>query len=78
MNSLILIYLNYEFVNPDTFNLTSAHYGNEIDLLADWSVTDSIDLSAGFETFVPSEGGKQYLEGNKTWVQGMVYASFKF
>lgn len=73
-----LIYLNYEFVNPDTFNLTSAHYGNEIDLLADWSVTDSIDLSAGFETFVPSEGGKQYLEGNKTWVQGMVYASFKF
>ncbi len=73
-----LIYLNYEFVNPNEFNLTSSHYGNEVDLLADWSVNDSIDLSAGIETFVPSEAGKQYFGGNKTWVQGMMYASFKF
>lgn len=73
-----LIYFNYEFVNPEAFDLTSAYYGNEIDLLGDWSVTDDIDLSAGIEAFVPSEGGKQYLEGNKVWVQGMLYASYKF
>lgn len=76
--SLNLIYLNYEFVNPSAFDLTSSHYGNEIDLLADWSVNDTVDLAAGFETFVPSEAGQQYLGGNKTWVQGMLYASFKF
>jgi hypothetical protein len=76
--SLNFIYLNYEFVNPSAFDLTSSHYGNEIDLLADWSVNDTVDLAAGFETFVPSEAGKQYLGGNKTWVQGMLYASFKF
>jgi hypothetical protein len=76
--SLNLIYLNYEFVNPSAFDLTSSHYGNEIDLLADWAVNDTVDLAAGFETFVPSEAGQQYLGGNKTWVQGMLYASFKF
>ena len=73
-----LIYLNYEFVNPKAFDLTSASYGNEVNLLTDWAVTDTIDLSAGIETFVPGEAGKQYLNGNKTWVQGMLYASFKF
>jgi hypothetical protein len=62
-----------------------------VDLVVDWAVTDTIDLAAGIETFIPDLGGKQTFNsravdgdgvllggGNKMWVQGMVYASIKF
>lgn len=74
-----LIYLNYKFDNPDVWNVTSSHHGNEVDLVADWAVNSTVDLAAGIETFIPDEGGKQVFSGgNQMWVQGMVYASFKF
>ncbi|MGR9012823.1 MAG: hypothetical protein ACU83U_04185 [Gammaproteobacteria bacterium] len=74
-----LIYLNFKFDDPKVWNVKSPHFGNEVDLVADWSVNSSIDLAAGIETFIPNAGGKQvYNGGNKVWVQGMVYASFKF
>lgn len=74
-----LIHLNYKFDDPDVWGVNSRHYGNEVDLVADWSVNSTVDLSAGIETFIPNEGGKQVFSGgNKMWVQGMVYASFKF
>jgi hypothetical protein len=75
-----LIYLNFKFDDPKVMNnATSSSFGNEIDLVADWAVNSSIDLSTGLETFIPDAGGKQvYNGGNKMWVQGMIYASFKF
>ena len=78
--TLNLIYLNYTFVNPAAFSVTSPDYGNEADLLADWQFTEIIKFSAGIEAFIPSEGGKQYLGGNanKVWIQEMLYASFDF
>lgn len=75
-----LIYLNFKFDDPKVMNnATSSSFGNEIDLVADWAVNSSIDLSTGLETFIPDAGGQQFYNGgNKMWVQGMVYASFKF
>lgn len=74
-----LIYLNFKFDDPKVMKATSSSFGNEIDLVADWAVNSSIDLSTGLETFIPDAGGKQvYNGGNKMWVQGMIYASFKF
>jgi hypothetical protein len=73
-----LVYLNYNFVDPKVWYTDSAHFGNEVDLVTDWAVNDSIDLAAGIETFLPDMGGKQVYGGNRMWVQGMVYASFKF
>lgn len=76
--ALNLVYLNYAFVNPDALALTSADYGNEVNLLADWEISEAVQLSAGIEAFVPNEAGKQYLGGNKVWLQGMASASFEF
>ncbi len=78
--TLNLIYYNFTFVNPSAFDLTSANYGNEVNLLADWEYSESLSFSAGLEAFVPNEGGKQYLGGdaNKVWLQGMLSASFEF
>lgn len=76
--ALNVVYLNYAFLHPDAFDLTASKYGNEVDLLADWDVSDTVALSAGIEAFVPDEAGKQYLGGNKVWLQGMVSASFEF
>lgn len=74
-----LIYLNYKFDDPNVWGVSSRRYGNEVDLVADWSVNSTVDLAAGIETFIPDEGGKQVFSGgNQMWVQGMVYASFKF
>ena len=74
-----LIYLNYTFDNPNVWDVKSRNFGNEVDLVTDWSVNESIDLAAGIETFLPDVGGREFYEGgNKMWVQGMVYASFKF
>lgn len=74
-----LIYINYKFDDPKVWNVKSSNHGNEVDLIADWSVNSSVDLAAGIETFIPDEGGKQVFGGgNKMWAQGMVYASFKF
>jgi hypothetical protein len=76
--ALNVVYLNYRFVNPDVFALTASHYGNEVDFLTDWEINDSVSLSAGIEAFVPDEAGKQYLGGNKVWLQGMASALFEF
>ncbi len=74
-----LIYYNFKFDDPAVWGVRSNRFGNEVDLVADWSVNSTVDLSAGIETFLPDTGGKQvYNGGNKMWVQGMVYASFKF
>jgi hypothetical protein len=79
--TLNLIYYHFAFVNARTFDLTSKNYGNELNLLTDWNVTDTMSLSIGLEAFIPNEGGKQYLGGNdanKVWLQGMLSASFEF
>jgi hypothetical protein len=76
--ALNLVYLNYTFVKPEILALTSADYGNEVNLLADWQVNDILGLSAGIEAFVPDEAGKQYLGGNKMWLQGMAAATLEF
>ncbi len=77
--TLNLIYLNYTFVNPSAYGVSSANYGNEINLLTDWAYNDSLDISLGLEAFIPSEAGKEYLAGgNQVWFQGMLAASYAF
>jgi hypothetical protein len=77
--TLNLIYVNFAFVNPTAFALTSPNYGNELNLLADWEFSDALEFSAGIEAFIPGKAGKQYLgDGNKVWLQGLLTASFTF
>jgi hypothetical protein len=77
--TLTLIYLNYTFVNPAKFELSSANYGNEVNVLTEWNCNDSLNFALGLEAFVPGEAGKEYLGGgNKMWFQGMVYAAYEF
>lgn len=73
-----LLHYHFTFDDPKVWNVNSPHFGNEVDLVADWSVNSTVDLSAGIETFIPNAGGKEVYGGNKMWIQGMVYASFKF
>ena len=78
--TLNLLYYNFTFDNARAFDLISANYGNEVNLLTDWEVSDSLAISVGLEAFIPNEGGKQYLGGdaNKVWLQGMLSAAFEF
>ena len=73
-----LIYFNYTFVNQSVFELSSANYGNEVNLLTDWKLNDALDISIGLEAFLPNTAGKEYLGGNKMWLQGMISAAYEF
>lgn len=73
-----LIHYNFRFDDPKVWGVKSSRFGNEVDLVADWSLNSTVDLAAGVETFLPDVGGKEVYGGNRMWVQGMVYASFKF
>lgn len=78
--TLNLLYYHFTFDNARAFDLISANYGNEVNFLTDWDVSDSWAISVGLEAFIPNEGGKDYLGGdaNKVWLQGMLSASFEF
>jgi hypothetical protein len=82
-----LMYYHFELDNsrrldgllPQIPTVTSSHYGDEINLIADWKVNDTLLLTGTLATFIPGNAAKQvFLGGNKTWVQAMFYASFKF
>lgn len=78
--TLNLLYYHFMFDNARAFDLMSANYGNEVNLLTDWEVNESLNMSVGLEAFIPNEGAKQYLGGdaNKVWLQAMLSASFEF
>lgn len=78
--TLTLLYYHFSFVNAQTFAIAESDYGHEVNILADWNVTETLSLCAGLEAFMPGAGGNAYLGGdaNKTWLQGMLSASFEF
>ena len=75
-----LIYFNYSFVDPTVFEQTSSDYGDEVNLITDWQYNESLKLTASLASFIPNEGGKEYMGGdaNKTWLQAMFYASYNY
>ncbi len=88
---LNLFYYHFEFDNPaasfklgiNTPPITASHYGDEFNIIADWEVNEHLLLTGAFAAFMPGEGAKQLTavlnsSANKTWVQAMFYASFKF
>jgi hypothetical protein len=75
-----LIYFKYNFLNPSVFDQTASNYGSEINLITDWQYNEMIKFTASIASFMPGDGAQQYMGGdaNKTWLQGMLYASFNY
>jgi hypothetical protein len=58
--------------------VTSKDFAQEIDLTADWSVTEQLSFSAVGAVSLPGKGAKQYTGGNDNWWYLMVLASLRF
>lgn len=60
-------------------HLTSNRYVDEFNVMVDWNANDRLSISATAAVAVPRLAARQDFGGaNKTWFQGMVYASFEF
>lgn len=75
-----LIYFNFSFLDPKIFSATNTNYGSEINLITDWQYNETVKFSTSLASLIPGTGGNQYMGGdaNKTWVQGMFYATFNY
>ncbi|WP_143735890.1 alginate export family protein [Methyloprofundus sedimenti] len=57
-------------------NVTAHNFADEVDLIADWQVLDSLSLSAVLAMAIPGEAARQYTGGGQTWFHSMLYASW--
>ena len=73
-----LFYYHFTIDQPESLadNVTASHFADEIDLILDWQVLDSLSLSAVLAVAIPGEAARQFTGGNQTWVHSMLYASW--
>ncbi|MCU7837090.1 MAG: alginate export family protein [gamma proteobacterium symbiont of Taylorina sp.] len=76
--TLNLFYFRFYSDQAQSRGISSDHYADEIDLIADWSVNDAFSLSAVIAIAEPGDGAEEHTGGDKNWLLGMIYGSYKF
>ena len=73
-----LFYYHFEIAQPESLaeNVTASNFADEVDLIADWQVTERLSLSAVMAVAIPNEAARQFTGGGKTWFQSMLYAAW--
>jgi hypothetical protein len=77
---LNLLYYSFKLEEPGTLSpdVTSTDWGDEIDFVADYAVTDNWYLIGVLAVLFPGEAAKQWTGGDDDWWYGMLYASYTF
>ena len=72
------IYYDLTLDQPNIFGepVGSTDWGDEVNLVADYSINANWFLSGVFGWLVPGEAASNWTGGDKTWVYGMIYVSF--
>jgi hypothetical protein len=80
----------FDWDQPAQFGGTDAHAMDELDLIAEWTVTERLSITGGFGIARPGKGGRQFLESasagfsgvpsrdNRTWLLSELLASYRF
>jgi hypothetical protein len=76
--SLSVFYFRFYSDQAQSRGLSSSHYADEIDFIADYSINDSFSISAVVAVAKPGDGAKEQTGGKDNWLLGMLYASYKF
>ena len=73
-----LFYYHFVIAQPESLaeNVTASNFADEVDLIADWQVTDRLSLSAVMAVAIPNEAARQFTGGRNTWFQSMLYAEW--
>ena len=72
------IYYNFTLDQPNIFGdpVGTTDWGDEVNLMLDYSINNHWSLSGVFSWLVPGESARNWTCGDKTWVYGMIYVSF--
>jgi hypothetical protein len=75
-----VIYYRFTLDQPSALapNVTNDHFGDEIDLTADWQATDKLLLTGVFGALLPGDAAKQWTGGNKAWLSSMLLVSYSW
>ena len=73
-----LFYYHFNIDQPQSLadNVTASNFADEVDLIADWQVLDSLTLSAVLAVAIPGEAARQFTGGGQTWFHSMLYAEW--
>jgi hypothetical protein len=78
--TLNLLYYDFSFNEPAALapNVTSTDWGDEINLTADWAVTDNWYLIGVLAALFPGDAAEQWVGGKEDWLYSMFYVSYTY
>ncbi|HET6519892.1 MAG TPA: alginate export family protein, partial [Geminicoccaceae bacterium] len=76
--ALNLLYHFFRLDEPESFGVTEADFAHEVNLIADWAVTDNLALTGVVGVTVPEDGAEQFTGGDETWAHFMLFAGLTF
>jgi hypothetical protein len=78
--TLNVFYYDFKLNFPASLDpaVTSDDWGDEINLTADWALTDNWYLIGVLATLSPGNAAKQWVGGDDTWLYSMFYVSYSF
>jgi hypothetical protein len=78
--TLNLLYYDFSFNEPAALapNVSSDDWGDEINLTADWAVTDNWYLIGVLAVLFPGDAAKQWVGGDDDWLYSMFYVSYTY
>lgn len=76
--TLNIIYNHFSLDRPESAGATSDHLADEFNFIVDAVVNESLSISAVMAIAVPGNAAEQITGGNKNWLHGMLYASYKY
>jgi len=74
-----LFYYHFDIHQPESLanNVTAHNFADEVDLILDWQILDSLSLSAVLAVAIPGEAARQFTGGGQTWFHSMLYVSWE-
>lgn len=73
-----LIGYRFRFEDKEQEGVSDDEFAREVDLYADWSVTDRLSLSGVLAAAFPQKGGREYFGGDNTSQLAEVFVSYSF
>jgi hypothetical protein len=78
--TLNLFYYRFRLDHPASLDpsVTSDDWGDEVNVTADWALTDNWYLIGVAAVLFPGDAAEQWVGGNDDWLYSMLYASYSF
>lgn len=76
--TLNLFYFQFDSDQPQSRGISSKNFADEINFIADYSISNSFSVSAVVALAKPDDGAKEMTNGDDNWLLGMIYAYYTF